>query len=175
MNHRFKTDSERRNTSAENHDLEYLAYGLLAEEFEDAKRDGRVPDITRLLQAHPELKANIKAMLPMVRSLQELADAENVEAEDVNFDRHCGTLGDFRILGEIGRGGMGIVYKAEQISLRRMMALKVLPFAAVMDSKQLQRFKNEAQAAAALNHPPHCQCPFGGLRARSSLLRDGID
>ena len=63
-----------------------------------------------------------------------------------------GQLGDFRLLREIGRGGMGVVYEAEQISLRRRVALKVLPFAAAMDPRQLQRFKNEALAAAHLHH-----------------------
>jgi eukaryotic-like serine/threonine-protein kinase len=61
-------------------------------------------------------------------------------------------LGDFRILREIGRGGMGVVYEAVQLSLDRRVALKVLPFAAALDAKQLQRFKNEAQAAAHLHH-----------------------
>ena len=61
-------------------------------------------------------------------------------------------LGDFRILREIGRGGMGVVYEAEQASLGRRVALKVLPFAAVLDPRQLQRFKNEALAAACLIH-----------------------
>jgi serine/threonine protein kinase len=61
-------------------------------------------------------------------------------------------LGDFRIVREIGRGGMGIVYEAVQLSLGRRVALKVLPFAATLDAKQLQRFKNEAQAAAQLHH-----------------------
>ena len=55
-------------------------------------------------------------------------------------------------MGEIGRGGMGIVYEAEQISLERRVALKVLPFATVLDKKHLQRFKTEAQAAARLHH-----------------------
>src|SRR5207248_1099778 len=63
-----------------------------------------------------------------------------------------GELGDFRIVREIGRGGMGVVYEAVQISLSRRVALKILPFAAALDSKQLQRFKNEAQAAAHLQH-----------------------
>ena len=61
-------------------------------------------------------------------------------------------LGDFRIIREIGRGGMGIVYEAEQLSLGRRVALKVLPFAAALDAKQLARFKNEAHAAAHLHH-----------------------
>jgi serine/threonine protein kinase/Tfp pilus assembly protein PilF len=63
-----------------------------------------------------------------------------------------GRLGDFQLVREVGRGGMGVVYEAEQISLGRRVALKVLPFAAALDSRQLQRFKNEAQAAACLHH-----------------------
>src|SRR5436305_1955554 len=61
-------------------------------------------------------------------------------------------LGDFRIVREIGRGGMGVVYEAVQLSLGRRVAVKVLPFASALDAKQLQRFKNEAQAAAQLHH-----------------------
>src|SRR5207244_6272028 len=61
-------------------------------------------------------------------------------------------LGDFRIVREIGRGGMGLVYEAEQLSLGRRIALKVLPFALTLDPRQLQRFKNEARAAAQLHH-----------------------
>ena len=63
------------------------------------------------------------------------------------------TLGDFRILREIGRGGMGVVYEAEQLSIGRRVALKVLPFAAMLDRQQLNRFKNEARAAGTLDHP----------------------
>ncbi len=63
------------------------------------------------------------------------------------------TIGDFRLMQEIGRGGMGVVYEAEQISLRRRVALKILPFTAGHDEKQISRFKNEAQAAAQIKHP----------------------
>ena len=63
------------------------------------------------------------------------------------------TLGDYELHGELGRGGMGIVYEATQISLRRSVAIKTLPFAAVLDQQQVARFRNEAQAAASLHHP----------------------
>src|SRR5205823_11326746 len=56
------------------------------------------------------------------------------------------------LVREIGRGGMGVVYEAVQISLGRRVALKVLPFAATLDARQLQRFENEARAAAQLHH-----------------------
>src|SRR5262249_44653235 len=61
-------------------------------------------------------------------------------------------LGDFQLIREVGRGGMGVVYEAIQLSLGRRVALKVLPFAATMDPRQLQRFRHEAQAAAMLHH-----------------------
>jgi serine/threonine protein kinase len=66
---------------------------------------------------------------------------------------HPGTVvGDFRIIREVGRGGMGVVFEAEQVSLGRRIAVKVLPFAFTLDARQLQRFKNEARAAAQLHH-----------------------
>ena len=63
-----------------------------------------------------------------------------------------GRLGDFEIVREVGRGGMGVVYEAVQLSLGRRVALKVLPFAAMLDPNRLQRFQNEARAAACLHH-----------------------
>ena len=63
------------------------------------------------------------------------------------------TLGDFRLLREIGCGGMGVVYEAEQLSMGRKVALKILPLATMMDPKGLARFKNEVRAVATLDHP----------------------
>ena len=62
-------------------------------------------------------------------------------------------IGDFRILREIGRGGMGIVYEAEQLTLGRRVALKLLPASWTRNSQARARFMHEAQTAAALNHP----------------------
>jgi serine/threonine protein kinase/tetratricopeptide (TPR) repeat protein len=88
-----------------------------------------------------------------------------------------GELGDFRLLREIGRGGMGIVYEAVQISLNRPVALKVLSFAAALDPKQLHRFKNEAQAAAQLHHtnivPVHAVGCERGVHYYAMQLIDG--
>jgi serine/threonine protein kinase len=61
-------------------------------------------------------------------------------------------LGDYRVIREVGRGGMGVVYEAEQLPLGRRVALKVLPSAASLDSRQRQRFQLEAQAVALLQH-----------------------
>ncbi len=63
------------------------------------------------------------------------------------------TLGDFTIHREIGRGGMGVVYVANQVSLDRKVAIKLLPLASLLDSRQISRFKNEAHAAGLLQHP----------------------
>lgn len=62
-------------------------------------------------------------------------------------------IGDYQLVREIGRGGMGVVYEAMQISLQRRVALKILPFTSGDDGKHISRFRNEAQAAAQVQHP----------------------
>src|SRR5215470_10449493 len=67
-------------------------------------------------------------------------------------DQRLTSLGDFEILRELGRGGMGIVYEARQVSFNRKVALKVLAGSLGLTSKAVQRFKREAEAAAKLHH-----------------------
>jgi WD40 repeat protein/serine/threonine protein kinase len=123
-----------------------------------AVETGRAPDRMELLARHPELAPDLAAFFAgqdrfgrLAAPLREAVSA--VQESTINEKLgEGGRLGDFHIIREIGRGGMGIVYEAEQISLSRRVALKVLPFAAALDAKQLQRFKNEAHAAAHLQH-----------------------
>ncbi|HMF14666.1 MAG TPA: serine/threonine-protein kinase, partial [Gemmataceae bacterium] len=114
---------------------------------------GRAPNPEEVIAAHPDLADRLRACLAGLQLVEGVA-APVLFGSAVNAgDRlEVGTLGDFRLLHEIGRGGMGVVYEAQQISLGRHVALKVLPFAATLDQRQLQRFKNEAQAAACLQH-----------------------
>jgi tetratricopeptide (TPR) repeat protein len=116
----------------------------------------RDTDVESLLGRHPEHAERLRQLLPAMRLLANVGCAENAPpaggSSDSGTGEVAGALGDFRILREIGRGGMGVVYEAEQLSLDRHVALKVLPFASVLDARQLQRFKNEARAAAGLHH-----------------------
>ena len=111
-------------------------------------------DPTELIAAHPDLAEPLKLYLDSLDFLHKAAVDLGGESATPPADgwQHK-ELGDFKIEREIGRGGMGIVYAAEQMSIRRQVALKVLPFAAVLDQKQIARFNNEAQAAGQLNHP----------------------
>ncbi|MBN2292688.1 MAG: tetratricopeptide repeat protein [Pirellulales bacterium] len=118
---------------------------------------GEPVDIEVLIREFPDQARRLRQLLPAIQALADLGlsavDGSLNTVRPEHGETITGFLGDFRIIKEIGRGGMGIVYEAEQVSLGRRVALKVLPFAAVLDPKQLQRFKNEAQAAAVLDHP----------------------
>ncbi|MEX2091300.1 MAG: serine/threonine-protein kinase [Pirellulales bacterium] len=124
-----------------------LDYYLVAMEL------GSPIDPEELLARHPEDAVQLRGYL----SGLELFHAAAVAPQPISLvSGKLGpeqTIGDFRLIQEIGRGGMGVVYEAEQVSLRRRVALKILPFTAGHDEKQISRFKNEAQAAAQIKHP----------------------
>jgi len=111
---------------------------------------GEPVDVEAYTRAHPQHADRLHRLLPAVQMLTDLG--RSAASAGGPPDPGGGTLGDFRLLREVGRGGMGVVYEAEQLSLRRRVALKVLPLAAALDPKQLLRFQQEAQAAANLVH-----------------------
>jgi serine/threonine protein kinase len=127
-----------------------------------AIEQGRMPDREEYISRYPEISAAVALCLgglDLVRNnipapvRQPTASVDGPPAAAARGPRNLHEpLGDFKIIRELARGGMGIVYEAVQMSLGRRVALKVLPFAATFDSRQLQRFKNEAQAAALLHH-----------------------
>ncbi len=127
----------------------------VADALEDALRRyeaGGGSALRAYLDGHPHAE-EVRALLPMMDGLAALggdrqSDPPNPRSEEPHPER----LGDFRILREVGRGGMGIVYEAEQITLGRRVALKVLPTLSALEPRHLQRFRNEMHAAASLHH-----------------------
>jgi serine/threonine protein kinase len=129
----------------------------LAEEYVERHRRGERPALTEYAELHPDLAAEIRELFPALVRLEELKPASDLpgEPEGANLSadgRVPERLGEYRILRTIGRGGMGVVYEAEQESLGRHVALKVLPSSALLHPTYLERFRREAKAAARLHH-----------------------
>jgi eukaryotic-like serine/threonine-protein kinase len=128
----------------------------LIEECTNRLQRGEHVDVELLARDHPDQADRLRRILPSLQIMAEIGHSAVREitglAVPADPSFAMGELGDYRILGEIGRGGMGVVYEAIQISLNRRVALKVLPFAGALDAQHLARFRLEAQAAAQLHH-----------------------
>jgi len=127
---------------------------LLAAEFTDRCRRGQHPSVDDYAREHPELADEIRELFPTIAAIEQVKSAspgQNIGGP-VRGGLSLERLGDFRIIRELGRGGMGVVYEAEQESLGRRVALKVLPRQLLLHPEQLNRFEREARTAAALHH-----------------------
>jgi tetratricopeptide (TPR) repeat protein len=123
------------------------------EEYAELLRAGQRPDRATFLARYAEVAVALVACLDGLDFVHAAGGDLSGSAGDGTDLLQSGVpLGDYQLIRELGRGGMGIVYEAEQLSLGRRVALKVLPFASTMDAKHLQRFRNEARAAASLHH-----------------------
>jgi eukaryotic-like serine/threonine-protein kinase len=129
----------------------------VAEEFVARYRRGEHPSLTEYIQRFPALADEIRELFPTLVLMEQARPSENPKLPQAvlldNFDKPPERFNEYRIIREIGRGGMGIVYEAVQESLGRQVALKVLPHTGISKTTQAERFKREAQAAARLNHP----------------------
>ncbi len=113
--------------------------------------------MSQYAQRHPELAEEIRDLFPAIAAMEMASRKEEADRADTRRlreidNRLLDRLGDYRIVRQIGRGGMGVVYEALQESLGRTVALKVLTANVAHVPKQLARFQREAQAAAMLHH-----------------------
>ncbi|HEX4795333.1 MAG TPA: serine/threonine-protein kinase [Humisphaera sp.] len=141
------------------HDEDRLVAAV--KEYTAAVESGRRPNRQEFLAQYADIATELSSCLNSLNFVQAAAAqlpgsdaASQIQktSEELNTDMAAKPLGDFKLVREIGRGGMGVVYEAVQLSLGRRVAVKVLSLAAALDSRHLQRFKNEAQAAAQLHH-----------------------
>ncbi len=128
----------------------------LAEEFASRCRRGESPSISEYVARYPRYGKEIEELFPTVAMMEQLRIEEKThrtaavqQSASASCPRH---IGDFEIIQEIGRGGMGVVYEAEQRSLGRRVAVKVLPKHVFLLDKHVKRFQREAQTAAKLHH-----------------------
>ncbi len=131
------------------------------QEYLAAVEAGQRPSRQELLSRYPDIAEDLSACLQGLAFVNSAAAQMKGETGHSSAEPESGIegdmamakpLGDFKLVREIGRGGMGVVYEAQQLSLGRRVAVKVLSFAAALDPRHLQRFRNEAQAAAQLHH-----------------------
>src|SRR3954453_27349 len=134
---------------------DYGRFEELAEEFAARFRRGERPGLQEYIDRCPDLADEVRELFPAlveVERVKEDQPARPGAAEAPVALPPLGQVGDYRIVREVGRGGMGVVYEAEQVSLGRRVALKVLPRQVSQDPKTLARFRREARSAAQLHH-----------------------
>src|SRR5207248_1421498 len=133
---------------------QFVLLNRLADEFAARYRRGERPALQEYIDRHPQLADDIREFFPAMAEMEQVKD----DRQEVSEPKAAGPLpplerlGDFRIVREIGHGGMGVVYEAEQVSLGRHVALKVLPKQLLIDARTKRRFEREVRAAAKLHH-----------------------
>jgi hypothetical protein len=149
----------------------------LAEEFLERYRKGERPPLRDYTDRHPDLADEIREVFPA------MAMMERIGIADASLDEQTAPkpldgkaapithLGDFRIIREVGHGGMGVVYEAEQLSLGRHVALKVLPGHGLLNATYLERFRREAKAAAGYIIRTSCRCLEPGKWTARTITR----
>jgi hypothetical protein len=132
----------------------YVLLTRLADEFAARYRAGERPGLREYIDRYPHLADDIRELFPAMVEIEQVKEVgQEVVPDPAAVPAPAlRQLGDFRIIREVGKGGMGIVYEAEQLSLGRHVALKVLPGNMLLDVRAKRRFQREAKSAARLHH-----------------------
>ncbi len=127
---------------------------VLVSDFLARYRDGDRPTIEEYARRHPTISRDILRVFPLMLSVEKVKfdRQQSSDGSATLAGRVLTRVGDFSLIREIGRGGMGIVYEAEQESLGRRVAIKILPKQSLLDDQALDRFHREAKTAAAMHH-----------------------
>lgn len=134
---------------------------LLLADLTDQANDGRQVDITAVCADHPEIADELRELWGAVMIADAAGSSElhatlssgsSRDVAAISFELPC-RFGDYELLEELGRGGMGIVYRARQISLNREVALKMILQGQLASPADRERFQSEAESAARLDHP----------------------
>jgi serine/threonine protein kinase len=111
--------------------------------------DKRVEFLNQACPDDPQVRAEVQSLLDAAPGAASFLDSSPLTSALTPGAK----LGHFEILGRLGRGGMGEVYRARDSRLKREVAIKVLPVSFARDPDRIERFEREARAASALNHP----------------------
>jgi serine/threonine protein kinase len=136
--------------SGEDPRLEELSYELteLVEKFQGF-------NLESFVEKHPLYADELRRLYPAIRAMVNLAGEQGETPTELGMHKEgvAVCLGDYRLVRQVGQGGMGVVFEAEQMSLFRTVAVKILPFASLWPESVLARFANEVRMAASLEHP----------------------
>ena len=140
----------------------------LLEQLIEQSRDGRTPDLEKVIGDHPELAVELRELWATAMIAEDFGSlSSNLFAATIVPSSDDGSaaivenaghqlprqFGDYELLEEIGRGGMGVVFKARQASLDRIVAVKMILRGGLAAAADIARFRAEAESAAKLNHP----------------------
>ena len=158
---------------------------VIAEEYATRLRAGEKPTIEEYALRHPEHAELLRTILPSIALVERVSNDDSAQSKSSashslspNANGRPSSLGDYEIVREIGRGGMGVVYEAIQRSLNRHVALKVISGLISGNAKHNARFRREAESAASLHHtnivPIYGIGEDQGLQYYAMQLIDGV-